>query len=565
MAILPSKFKGNVVIEGTSATVNGVEVLKESTSQTITNKTIDADLNTISNIDNADIKAGAAIDASKIADGSVSSAEFQRLDGVTSNIQTQLDNKIESSEKGASNGVATLDSGGKIPAAQLPNTVMDYRGNWNANTNTPTLADGTGNAGDVYRVNVAGTQDLGSGSQAFAIGDWVVYNGTIWEKSNNSNAVVSVNGLQGVVVLDTDDIAEGANLYFTDERAQDAVGSILTDSSKIDFTYDDVANTITATVVSGSLVNTDISSTAAISYSKLNLSNSIVDVDVAPSAGINVSKLADGSVGNVEFQRLSGVTSPIQTQIDGKQPLDATLTSLAAYNTNGFVVQTASDTFAGRSIVAGSSKIAIVDGNGVAGNPSVDVNEANLSLANIGGTLPISKGGTGQTTAVDAFDALAPSTTKGDIIVHNGTDNVRLSVGANGQALVADSSTATGLKYAAIAAVSAGDIAETSFVLANNQSSFTNVTGFLFSDTVVRGFTALVTVDVDATTDLSETFTITGINRRNGGFAISVQAVGDSSGVTFDITSAGQIQYTSSNYTGFVSGSIKFRAITVSV
>jgi len=62
---------------------------------TFTNKTIDADGtgNNISNIDNADIKAAAAIDATKIADGSVSDAEFQRLDGLTSDIQTQLDLK----------------------------------------------------------------------------------------------------------------------------------------------------------------------------------------------------------------------------------------------------------------------------------------------------------------------------------------------------------------------------------------------------------------------------------------------------------------------------------------
>lgn len=75
--------------------VHGVtgNVVGTSDSQSLTNKTIDADLNTISNIKNADIKAAAAIDASKIADGSISNAEFQRLNGVTSDIQTQLDAK----------------------------------------------------------------------------------------------------------------------------------------------------------------------------------------------------------------------------------------------------------------------------------------------------------------------------------------------------------------------------------------------------------------------------------------------------------------------------------------
>ena len=131
---------------------------------------------------------------------------------------TALGLKVDLTEKGANNGVATLDAGGKVPAAQLPSTVMEYKGSWDADTNTPTLADGSGDAGDVYIVSVGGTQDLGSGSITFAAGDWVIYNGSIWEKSLNSNAVVSVNGETGVVVLDTGDVAENGNLYFTNAR-----------------------------------------------------------------------------------------------------------------------------------------------------------------------------------------------------------------------------------------------------------------------------------------------------------------------------------------------------------
>jgi hypothetical protein len=50
-------------------------------------------------------------------------------------------------------------------------------------------------------------------------------------------------------------------------------------------------------------------------------------------------------------------------------------------------------------------------------------------------TLPINRGGTGQTSQTAAFDALAPTTTTGDISYHNGTDNVRLPIGTDGQAL----------------------------------------------------------------------------------------------------------------------------------
>lgn len=51
------------------------------------------------------------------------------------------------------------------------------------------------------------------------------------------------------------------------------------------------------------------------------------------------------------------------------------------------------------------------------------------------GTVGITQGGTGQVTATPAFDALAPTTTQGDIIYHNGTDNVRLGFGTSGQFL----------------------------------------------------------------------------------------------------------------------------------
>lgn len=68
----------------------------KATSDVLTNKSIDAATNTLSNISNAEIKAAAAIDASKIADGSVSNTEFQYLSNVTGDIQTQLNNKIDS-------------------------------------------------------------------------------------------------------------------------------------------------------------------------------------------------------------------------------------------------------------------------------------------------------------------------------------------------------------------------------------------------------------------------------------------------------------------------------------
>ena len=83
--------------DGTSKKITAANIAAyyDSRTKTLTNTTIDADGtgNNISNIDNANIKSGAAIDAAKIADGSVSNAEFQYLGGVTSDIQTQIDSK----------------------------------------------------------------------------------------------------------------------------------------------------------------------------------------------------------------------------------------------------------------------------------------------------------------------------------------------------------------------------------------------------------------------------------------------------------------------------------------
>ena len=114
----------------------------------------------------------------------------------------------QTSEKGNANGYASLDSGGKVPITQLPSSLFEYQGVWNASTNSPTLADGTGSPGDVYRVTTAGTRNLGSGSIVFAVGDYCIYNTAgVWEKSDTTDAVSSVAGRTGEITLTVADIS----------------------------------------------------------------------------------------------------------------------------------------------------------------------------------------------------------------------------------------------------------------------------------------------------------------------------------------------------------------------
>jgi hypothetical protein len=128
---------------------------------------------------------------------------------------------------GVANGVATLDSGGKVPVSELPAAVLgalSYQGTWNASTNTPTLVSGTGTKGYYYVVSVAGNTNL-DGITDWLVGDWAVFNGTAWQKVDNTDAVTSVNGLTGTVVLTTTNVAEGTNLYYTDARARASVSA----------------------------------------------------------------------------------------------------------------------------------------------------------------------------------------------------------------------------------------------------------------------------------------------------------------------------------------------------
>jgi hypothetical protein len=62
---------------------------------------------------------------------------------------------------------------------------VTYKGTWDAATNTPTLASGTGTQGDYYVVNVSGSTNL-NGITDWQVGDWAIFNGTVWEKVDNS-------------------------------------------------------------------------------------------------------------------------------------------------------------------------------------------------------------------------------------------------------------------------------------------------------------------------------------------------------------------------------------------
>lgn len=332
----------------------------------------------------------------------ISSTQAGYLNTITSDVQTQLDAKVDESREGQNNGIATLDAGGKVPVAQLPNSIMDYLGTWAASTNTPTLANGSGSAGDVYIAADAGTVNFGAGGITFAAGDWVVYSGSVWQKSINSNAVASVNSQTGAVVLTTSDIAEGTNLYFTNAAAQAAI-----------------------TGGASSIVTANLATSVAL-------------------ASDGSGKVVATSVTAAELGHVSGVTSAIQTQLNGKEPSITTLSvakggtnSGAALNNNRVMQSSGSAIVEAAAITA--TRALISDANGI---PTASATTS-TELGHVSGVTSAIQ------TQLDAKQLRSTLTAKGDLYVATASNTVaRQAVGTDGTFLKADSGVTNGVVWA---------------------------------------------------------------------------------------------------------------------
>ena len=97
------------------------------------------------------------------------------------------------------------------------------------------------------------------------------------------------------------------------------------------------------------------------------------------------------------------------------------------------------------------------------------------------------------------------------------------------------------------------------FSAANNQSAFVNITGLIL-DSSVLGFDCYLSAKLIATTNLYVNFHIRGVNK-DSTWEIVKTYVGDDTGIQFNITDFGQIQYTTPNYPGFVSLTFRWRAL----
>ena len=123
-------------------------------------------------------------------------------------LQTQITNLIPS-QTGKSGKYLTTN-GTALSWASVTG-VLSYQGTWNASTNSPTLTSSSGTNGYYYVVSVAGSTNL-NGITDWQVGDWLIFNGSTWQKLDQTNLVTSVAGKTGAVVLNNTDVSGFASI-----------------------------------------------------------------------------------------------------------------------------------------------------------------------------------------------------------------------------------------------------------------------------------------------------------------------------------------------------------------
>jgi hypothetical protein len=244
---------------------------------------------------------------------------------------------------------------------------VNYKGTWSAAANSPTLVSppAATTKGDYYVVSAAGTQFTIS----FAVGDWIISNGTAWEKVDLTDAVSSVFGRTGAVVGASTD-------YSSVGLTNTAIGA--SSPSTGAFTTVTASSTIAAT---GAVTGSNLSGTHSGTSSGTNTGDQTIsitgDATASGSTGalsatvtkINGTSLAGLATGILKNTTTTGVpsiavASDFPTLNQSTTGSAATLTTPRAIYGNNFdgsaaLTQVIAGTYGGTGVNNGANTITI--------------------------------------------------------------------------------------------------------------------------------------------------------------------------------------------------------------
>jgi hypothetical protein len=272
---------------------------------------------------------------------------------------------------------------------------LSYLGSWNASTNTPTLTSSVGTNGNYYIVSVAGSTNL-NGITDWLIGDWAIFNGSVWQKIDQTNTVTSVNGQIGAVSLAYADLAGAVptwnqNTTGTAANVTGVVAVINGGSGQI--TAQAAMNAFAGAVTSGSYLrgngtNVVMNTIQVADVPTLNQNTTGTAANVT-----GVVAIVNGGTGQTTASAAFNALSPITTTGDlilGNGANSATRLPIGA---NGYLL-TSNGTTASWTAAPATG---VTSFN--AGTTGLTPSTATTGAITLAGTLAITNGGTGATTA----------------------------------------------------------------------------------------------------------------------------------------------------------------------